>query len=226
MFRFSNWILTAKFTIFASFIQAMRIKKTAFLLCCILPALSTLSQNRVDFGFRGGISTSKVYTDLSDYTSDKITGYQGGAFLRIFFTKHILFEPEAYFTKKGGELFNNDNGDEKQINFEISSIDVPLLLGIKFLDLEFTKLLIYTGPVMSFAHEKAVEFIENGQEDFQKSAEHLLESTNWGYQVGGSLDIFIFTLDLRYEWGLNDIYEGDNQFRENAFLIGLGIRIF
>lgn len=204
----------------------MRIKKTALLWFCIVLAFSAMSQNRVDFGFRGGISTSHASTDLSDYTSDKITGYQGGAFLRIFFTKHIVFEPEAYFTKKGGELFKNDNGSDNQINFEISSLDVPLLLGIKFLDLEFTRVLIYTGPVMSFAHEKTVEFIENGIEDFQKSAEHLLESTNWGYQVGGSLDIFMFTLDLRYEWGLNDIYEGDNQFRENAFLIGLGIRIF
>jgi hypothetical protein len=204
----------------------MRIKKTAVLLFGLLLAFSTMSQNRVDFGFRGGISTSQVSTDLSDYTSDKITGYQGGAFLRIFFTKHIVFEPEAYFTKKGGELFNNDNGNENQISFEINSIDVPLLLGIKFFDLDFTRLLIYTGPVMSFAHDKSVEFIENGDEDFQKSASHLLESTNWSYQLGGSLDILIFTLDLRYEWGLNDIYEGDNQFRENAFLIGLGIRIF
>ncbi len=204
----------------------MRIKKTTFLLCCILLTFSTLSQNKVDFGFRGGISTSHVSTDLTDYTSDKITGYQGGAFLRIFFTKHIVFEPEAYFTKKGGELFQNDNGDDNQINFEINSIDVPLLLGIKFFDMEFIRLLVYTGPVMSFAHDKSVEFIKNGIEDFEKSAVDLLESTNWGYQVGGSLDIFIFTLDVRYEWGLNDIYEGDNQFREDAFLIGLGIRIF
>jgi len=180
----------------------------------------------VDFGFRGGISTSQIYTDLSDYTSDKITGYQGGAFLRIFFTKHIVFEPEAYFTKKGGELYKKEDGSEDQINFEINSLDVPLLLGIKFFDLEFTRVLIYTGPVMSFAHDKTVEFIEDGMVDFQKSAEYLLENTNWGFQLGGSLDISIFTLDLSYEWGLNDIYEGDDQFRQNAFLLGLGIRIF
>lgn len=215
-----------KITIFASYDHGMWIKKTAFLVCCVLLTYPSISQNKVDFGFRGGISTSHIYTDLSDYTSEKITGYQGGVFLRIFFTRHFVFEPEAYYTKKGGELYKKEDGSEDQINFEINSLDVPFLLGIKLFDLEFTRLLIYTGPVMSIANGKTVEFLKDGKIDLQKSAEQLLENTNWGYQLGGSLDISIFTLDLRYEWGLNDIYEGDYQFRENAFLLGLGIRIF
>ncbi len=204
----------------------MRMTRTVILLLLSSIALGSYSQNRVDFGLRAGIATSDLYTDLDDYTSDKILGYQAGAFFRIFFTKNILIQPEAYFVRKGGELINNHDDTEDKISFELNSLDVPLLIGIKFLDLEFTRIVIYTGPVISFAQGKTVEFIEDGKLDLQKSTEYLIENTNWGFQLGGSLDVFIFTLDFRYEWGLNDIYQGDDQFRQNAFLLGVGIRLF
>jgi hypothetical protein len=189
-----------------------------------MPAsLLLFSQNKIDLGFRAGVSTSKLYTNLSDYTKENIVGYQAGTFLRVFIKKKFLFEPEAYFVKKGGDLFN-DTDDEVKIN--MNTLDVPLLFGFKLLDLEFTKLLIYTGPVMSFAHNKTIEYIKGGIEDPEQSAEDMLKSTNWAYQLGGSVDVFIFTLDLRYEWGLNDIYKGDQVFRPNVFLVGLGVRIF
>ncbi len=200
--------------------------KTVSIIILGFTTLGLSSQNRVDFGLRAGITTSEIYTDLDDYTSDRIMGYQAGAFFRIFLTKNILLEPEAYFVKKGGELFSNGDDSENKINFEVNSIDVPLLIGIKFLDLEFTRIIVYTGPVISFAQGQNVEFIEDGKLDLQKSTEYLIENTNWAYQVGGSLDIFFFTLDLRYEWGLNDIYQGEDKFRQNAFLLGVGIRLF
>ncbi|HNS16462.1 MAG TPA: porin family protein [Bacteroidales bacterium] len=204
----------------------MRPIKTALIILLAFLTLGLCGQNRVDFGLRAGIATSEIYTDLDDYTSDKILGYQAGAFFRIFITKNILIQPEAYFVKKGGELIYNNDDTEDKVSFEVSSLDVPLLLGFKFLDLEFTRIILYAGPVMSFAQGKSLEFIEDGKLDIQKSTEYLLQNTNWGFQAGGSIDILIFTLDLRYEWGLNDIYQGDDQFRQNAFLLGVGIRLF
>lgn len=192
----------------------------------LLTATIVHSQNVVDFGFRAGISTSRIYTDLSDYNQENILGYQGGAFFRFFIKKKLLFQPEGYFVKKGGDLIHLEGGTDDFINFTVHSFDVPLLVGFKLIDIGFSRLMIYTGPVMSFAHDKTVEFVENGQQDPLKSAENLIENTNWGYQVGGSLDVLMFTLDVRYEWGLTDIYEGDGTFKPNLFLIGLGVRVF
>jgi hypothetical protein len=198
----------------------------------VLPAIllillwqGTNGQNKVDLGFRAGVSTSKLYTNLSDYNPDNIIGYQAGMFMRFFIKKAILFEPEAYFVKKGGDLFNSLNSE---IQVELNTLDVPLLFGFKILDLDFTRLLIYTGPVMSFQYSdnSTIEYSDGSPDDPFGFASDMLKKTNWAYQLGGSFDLFIFTLDVRYEWGLNDIYQGDEVFRPNVFLIGLGVRIF
>jgi hypothetical protein len=184
------------------------------------------AQNVADFGFRAGFSTSKIYTNLSNYNQENITGYQAGVFFRFFIKKKILFQPEGYFVKKGGNLFHSEGSNEDEISFTINSFDVPVLVGFKLVDVGFSRLMIYTGPVMSFPHNKTVNFTENGQQDAFKSDEQLIHSMNWGYQVGGSLDILMFTLDVRYEWGLTDIYDGSDTFKPNVFLMGLGVRIF
>ncbi len=53
----------------------------------------------------------------------------------------------------------------------------------------------------------------------------------WGMDVGAGVDVFFLSLDLRYEFGLNNIYnpaDGDDsqKMKSNVFIVSLGFKIF
>jgi len=198
-------------------------KKLSFLIIIIF--LSNYCYGQLDFGLRGGVTTSKLYTNLSDYTSENILGYQAGVFARIYFGKHLFLQPEGYFVKKGGNLLNTD--ENKKYEVTLSSVDVPLLLGVKFLDLKITKITVYGGPVVSFVNQRTVKYFEDGIQIIPPDPQESLKTTNWGLQAGASLDVLILTLDIRHEWGITDMLnDPETELKSGVWLIGLGIRLF
>jgi hypothetical protein len=198
-------------------------KKTIILIFTFI--ISSLAYSQLDFGIRGGVTTSKLYTNLNDYNSENIIGYQAGAFLRIFTGKHLFIQPEGYVTRKGGNL--TSSSEEKKYEVQINSIDVPVLLGLKFLDLKVTRLTVYGGPVISFASKRTINYYEDGIQVVPPDPHEKINSTNWGLQAGASVDVLIFTVDVRHEWGMNDILDDPSaELKNGVWLIGLGIRLF
>ena len=198
-------------------------KKILFLLIPLFLSIQSFAQ--LDFGLRGGVTTSKLYSNISDYNSDNILGYHGGAFLRVFVGKHPFIQPEAYYCLKGGDLLNSV--EQKQYEIKINSLDIPLLVGVKFLDLKITKLTVYGGPVLSFISQKSVNYYEDGIQVIPPDPETQLKNSSWGVQAGASLDVLILTLDIRHEWGLTDLLENsETELKSGVWLIGLGIRLF
>ena len=57
------------------------------------------------------------------------------------------------------------------------------------------------------------------------SADDLKNST-WSVQMGGGIDVFFVTLDVRYEMGVDNIYNGssDVEMKNNIFNVSLGIK--
>lgn len=183
--------------------------------------------SQLDFGLRGGITTAKLSTNLSDYNSESILGWHGGAFARIHLGKHPFLQPECYFTQKGGNLINKDANNEYEI--KLNSVDVPILLGLKFLNLKVVKFTVYGGPVVSFISQKTVKYYEDGIQIIptDPDPEDEIKNTTWGMQAGASIDVLILTLDIRHEWGLTDLMKDpETEFKSGVWIIGLGIRIF
>ena len=198
-------------------------KKALIILFILFTSFYGITQ--VNFGLRGGITTAKLYTNLSDYNSESILGYQGGAFLRIFLGKHPFLQPECYFTQKGGNLLNSDEKNEWEV--KLNSIDVPVLIGLKFLDLKVVKFTVYGGPVVSFISKKTVKYYEDGIQVIPPDPEENIKDTSWGLQAGASIDVLFLTIDVRHEWGLSDLIKNsDTELKSGVWLIGLGFRLF
>jgi len=189
---------------------------------------------QVNFGIKGGFTMSTLSPDLSDVENALQAGYQGGAFVRIGDKWHI--QPEVYFTLKQGELSYDimDGTSSIKQNIKLNTIDVPVLVGWKFLDPPLFNLRLQAGPVASFVSSTSFDLKVDGVEmntpdDFQESFNDL----NWGLQVGAGVDFLMFTVDLRYELGLSDLNEDlenpiegvPTTFKSNVFFISVGWKI-
>ncbi len=186
--------------------------KTLSLLCIFLvAALAASAQSPLNFGIKAGFNSSKLTTDLDNFDEDNITNFVAGAFARVN-VKSFYFQPEAYFSSKGGKL-----KDVEGVNsFDLKTVDVPLLLGYKIINKGLVNLRVNTGPVMSFVTSKDVDAPSSAFETGKP------KDSIFGWQYGAGLDLLFFSLDVRMENSFGDIYSGHSDEKNKIFMVTLG----
>ncbi|MGQ7869926.1 porin family protein [Sunxiuqinia sp. sy24] len=186
-------------------------KKFAFILLFTSFLLPAAAQLPLNLGLKGGFTSSKLSTDLSQYSEESISNFHAGAFARVNIGR-IYVQPEAYFSSKGGDL--EENG---MINsFDLKTVDVPVLLGLNLLKKGPIALRANAGPVFSFVTKK-----ELNSDVFDKDK---LEDNFLAWQYGVGVDVMMFTLDVRMENGSGDLYSGPD-LKSKSFVISLGFKI-
>jgi hypothetical protein len=191
-------------------------KKLTFFFALIVITLSANAQDIFDAGLKAGLNTSKISTQISDYTPQTINNYSFGAFARINLGR-IYIQPEAYYNSKGGEYIDKVN--LSTINsFDLKAVDVPALVGLKIINQKAFNLRILAGPVFSFITDKSVkgQFTEAG-----------LKDNFFGWQYGAGVDILFVTLDARMQSYSNDLYSSpDFGSKNGTFVLSLGVKLF
>ena len=208
-------------------------KRLLSILALIFISSTIFAQLPFSIGPKVGVNFSKVSQGIEagvdKYTEKSITGFQGGIFLRINIRK-LYLQPELYYCYKGGVLKNNKDpqylGKSSFNEIKISSLDLPVLIGFKFIDTEVVNLRIFAGPVFSFSIDKKI----NVNVDGIKMDEPILNSDdlkggNWGLCFGAGADLTKLTLDIRYEVGVNDISSSLVLKHMNVFTITLGLKL-
>ena len=210
------------------------------LLVSVMVFMATFSYAQLGLGIKGAATMSSLSTDLDEVTEAMNPGYQFGAFVRVGDKWHL--QPEAYFTLKNGQfdydITEIDPGDPTNTitkgasyTVDLNTIDVPVLIGYKILDPPLMNIRLQAGPVASIVTSKKIKIEEDGADiPVPDDAGDLYKDLNWGLQVGAGVDFLMFTVDLRYEMGLSNIYNkpegGDDQsFKNNVFFLSLGWKI-
>ena len=191
-------------------------KKLTFLV--ILAVLTSVAhaQDFFDAGLKAGLNTSKISTQISDYTPQTVNNYSFGAFARINLGR-IYIQPEAYYNSKGGEYIDKINLSTVN-SFDLKAVDVPALVGIKLISQKAFNVRILAGPVFSFVTDKSVK----GQ-----LSESALKDNFFGWQYGAGVDILFVTLDARMQSYSSDLYSSPNFSSKNGtFVISLGVKLF
>ena len=170
------------------------------------------------FGAKAGLNFSS-FPSNGKYDNSNKAGYLAGVWARVG-GLGFNFQPEMYFTSKNIDI-KDDQGNVNKAKF--TSLDVPLLLGAKVgafgLGGRF-----YGGPVFSFAINK-----DQNLSGATKEATSLnYKDANYGIQVGAGVDIRSFSVDLRYEGGLNKIAYGNDasHTRVSLFSLSLAYKLF
>lgn len=198
-------------------------KKTILLTLsiCLLSIGFASAQVLPDFSFgaKAGFNYS-TFPSNGLYNNSNKAGYLAGVWAR-FGALGFNFQPELYVTSKNLDVKDNSGNVNKA---KFTSVDVPLLIGTKIgafgLGGRF-----YGGPVFSFAANK-----DQSYSDAAANAVKLnYKDANYGIQVGAGVDIRDFSVDLRYEGGLNKIAYGSNEYshtRVSIFSLSLAYKIF
>ncbi len=132
---------------------------------------------------------------------DTKTGYSGGIYMR--FGRNFYIQPEIMVSTKGGsfDIVQATENGTPQINhadFKFSTIDVPVLFGIKGGPFRLN-----AGPAAYFKikdNQKLGEAIKY----YTSNGDHFSEAV-YGYQLGAGIDIFGISLDVRKEGSFSDI---------------------
>jgi len=173
-------------------------------------------------GIKVGYNASKLSTSIDSITSNFKSGFQAGIFVRV--GKRFYLQPELYYTTQGG-VFTSNLNNWKQ-NIKLGSLDVPVLVGFKFINNDNLNLRILAGPVASFIVNKTIA--EAGGID-GPITDADINSVNWYIQAGAGVDLWKFTLDVRYQIGLNQlIKEVQNvnfNSHNNVWVVSLGFKI-
>ena len=188
-------------------------KKLTIITMLAVFALTGQAQEVFNLGLKAGINTSKISTNKNDYNPQSINNYLFGAFAR-FNLGPIYLQPEAYYNSKGGEYI--DKLDANTINsFNLNTIDIPALVGLKVIDQEPFNVRIMAGPVFSFATKKSAK----GQ--FTKDN---IENSFFGWQYGAGVDFLFLTLDVRKETYGSNLYDSpDFNTKKGNFVVSLGV---
>lgn len=158
-------------------------------------------------------------------TQAKIGG-QIGASLMIGNRFH-LNPGIAYFSRTTEYVFSDS--PELDADLLINGVSIPILVGYRFVDPTSEPLFnfrLYAGPSLMFLTKN--EFSGDTENDIID-----WNNTLWGGQVGAGIDLFIFFVDVSYEFGLTDTFDGGEnntisdftKVKNNTFYVNAGVRL-
>ncbi len=210
--------------------------KKGFLLLLFM-SFGAICLAQINFGPKIGYNSTKLSLDRNDIESDLRNNFQFGAFLRI--GKKIYVQPEINWVSQGSIYKSSDLNPitigNSTIVFEqevkMRTIQVPVLVGIKVIDFKTFNFRVMAGPTASFVTKTEVENkIDGGTIAI---TDEDVEDTVWSFQVGAGIDFLKTTLDIRYNFGINNVISNVDILGENfefssktsGFNVTLGLKI-
>jgi hypothetical protein len=175
--------------------------------------------------------------DQSDIESSLKNSFQFGIFARLGSSdSKVYLQPEINWLTQGGvfkqpEVKGNISPFEQEI--DLKTIQIPVIIGYKIINPKIINIRILAGPVASIITDKKIESKDiSGYIDPIKDAD--IEDMLWSIQVGAGVDILMFTIDVRYNIGLNKVInnitiDGETvtfDSKASGFNVSLGWKIF
>ena len=212
------------------------------LLAAFMLLFSAFTYAQFNFGIKVGYNSSLSLNNVSSITSgsynlksvnaDFANGFNIGVFGRLS-ANSLYFQPELLYnfgsknyTVTGQDASNNNVSFGK--NVKIRTIDVPLLVGYKLLDLKVCNLRAFAGPKLRFNAGSSLDFTKPTDSKMDLSTlEKDIKSAQIGLEAGVGVDVLMFTLDARYSL-INDLCQTKlnsvtlDKLSSNTFSISLG----
>ena len=190
-------------------------KKIITLAIVSLISVSAFAQTKgFTAGLRLGTNLSQVRgNDLSmtsgntvfnfRHNENRAFGFVGGVFMR--FGRTVFLQPEILVSQKGGkyDLISDNGNNTKTIDFRMTNLDLPLLVGVKVGDV----LRINAGPIATFNIGNDGRLGDAIEDARGETPEQVYKKAVFGYQAGVGFDIGQINFDVRYEGNVNDIID-------------------
>jgi len=165
--------------------------------CFLLFLVAKQSKAQLQFGVKAGInynsdSFESVSDDVLNGAKTK-TGIHTGVWLRAKLPViGFYIRPELMYTELNNSVnYDSDFAVSRNTNFKFRKIDVPVLIGKKFLGIGN----VFAGP--SFQYILSSDFELNDLKEVST------ENFSLGIQLGGGVELGRLGFDIRWERGLS-----------------------
>ena len=165
--------------------------------CFLLTLVTKNSQAQLQFGLKGGVnynsdSFESVSNDVLNGAKTK-TGIHTGLWLRAKLPVIGLYiRPEIVYTELNNSVnYESPFSAPKTTDFKFRKIDVPVLIGKKFLGIGN----VFAGP--------SFQYILSSDFELNDLREVSTESFSLGIQLGAGIELGRLGIDLRWERGLS-----------------------
>jgi len=202
-------------------------KKITLLIAAVL--MSAVMYGQFHIGPQIGYATSNLTLNGADIQSSMHNNFLVGVFARI--GNKVYLQPELNYITQGN-TFQFSHGTIQQ-KVDLKSIQVPLSLGFQLLNLKVVKLRVFGGVTANFVVNKDVSPAEGINLTGNYLTVDNFKNTNYQYQFGAGVDVFMLTLDVKYYGGISDFTNGSltagggtiSSTKANAFMVTLGWKI-
>jgi hypothetical protein len=178
-----------------------------------------------------GYTGSNLSIDKDTITNSLKNNFVVGAFAR--FGKKIYVQPEINWLTQGSVFKYPSWGSFSPVeqSIKLSTIQVPVNIGWRIINLKVTNIRVFGGVAANFIVNTTIE-TTGGDGDYELlPKEDDFSNIAWQWDVGVGVDVLMFTLDVKYLGGINNIlkdfnYEdGTLTSKSNLFMVTLGWKI-
>lgn len=185
---------------------------TTFLLGLVSSKINAQSSLPIHIGIKGGSNYSEL--PVSDGLNSKYAmGYFGGAMARFDF-KRFYIQNEILYSEKSSKIEKTAVAGSK--NAKWKSLEMPLIIGYKVIDLTTINVRVFGGGVYSYVLDENFSSLNQLKNSYSK-----FDRSNIGYQVGTGVEMWKFTVDFIYQGGLNNVNKNFSS-RPNSFNVSVG----
>ena len=201
----------------------MKTKKLLLLIALVIFGFSAAQAQipGLSLGIKAGYLYSTFPTSISRVTAKSgRSGYQIGVFARIGGKTYL--QPEFNYEGQRGTIsfVNNSNGTSTTTTstLKFNRVDIPILIGHKFIALPLLNFRGYIGPDFGFKTNAS-----NSAPNNFNTNDYNFKTTTVGGILGVGVDVGPVTFDARYNLGFTQVNKGFNT-KLNSFGIAVGFK--
>jgi hypothetical protein len=202
-------------------------KKSGFIVIALLFSQLAFCQLPFTAGPKVGANFSSLRSTNPDQriSTENIIGWAFGGFARASIGTFYV-QPEAYFNEQGSNLRiwqspdpGTPNGAGTEGRVRLTTLDIPLLFGLRLIPLDAINVRLMAGPVYTRVVSERINDLR-----LLNPATYQFNRDNLGLQGEVGADFTNFTFDVRYQTGLGTINGFDQ--RVSLFHVALGYKLF
>ena len=246
--------------------NTIQMKKTLLLIAAVLMMGSSVFAGGgfgIAIGPKIGYQTAKLSYDKADIKKGFSNHFTAGIFGRVTLGR-LYVQPEVLYFKTSNifdvdvtgtgsnNLFNIPTGADVSLTLNQMNLQVPVMIGVKIIDLDIVSLRAQVGPTANFVlkSKTLAEYSLSATNDEGMVSQQVGEASSdsfdtkkisWGLQAGLGVDVLNFiTLDVNYNFGMSNVFKNLNDTalgeyfdfgnvdntKQNIFMVTVGIKFF
>lgn len=195
-------------------------QKIILSLCFVLTLAEAASAQSFHIGAKAGANLGKI--DGKSFKEQYNLSYLLGGYAELNFTKTWGIQPEVYFSQTNTKIdsaykaiYENVPsaviGEKAHLNY----LNVPILLRVN------------TGPFLTLLAGPQFSILMNKDKSLIQNGEQAIKNGDFAAVLGAQLNFGSMNIYGRYNIGLNNLNDIDNQdkWKSQTLQIGLGLRI-